>query len=505
MKIINLTCVSATFELLNNDVYYSNNSFDVFLNDAKIYKDINTNVFTIYNLLPNTSYIVKVNNKEISFVTKNASNVVDIYPDNKEDSTKEIQNIIDLASDNSLININEGTYNITSLFLKDNITINLKKGAILKANTNPDEYKEFTDSFILKNGETAVLGTYEGLPHNRLKTSIINGIEVANVDLVGQGVIDGQAQLSSWWINYKEKPYARPHLLFLNRCSNMNVVGLKFMNSPQWTIHPFFSKNIHFYNLDIENPKISPNTDGLNPQCCNEIDIIGVHFSVGDDCIAIKSGKMDLANIYKTPCENITIRNCLMQYGHGGIVLGSENSGGIKNLTCERCFFDHTDRGLRIKTRRGRGKLAIIDNVVFNNIVMDHVLSPLVINMFYYCDPDGKTEYVWTKEKLPIDDRTPYMGKFTFNNIKATNCEYCVGYFYGLPELPIQQININNSSFSFLKNAKEGEPAMMSFAEKCHKRGLIYYNVKEININNLEVVGYEGELHEVHNNEIFNK
>ena len=135
------------------------------------------------------------------------------------------------------------------------------------------------------------------------------------------------------------------------------------MNSPAWTIHPYFSKNVRFLDLYIKNHKYSHNTDGCDPESCDGVDIIGVRFSVGDDCIAIKAGKIYMGMKYQTPCKNLTIRNCYMKDGHGGVVLGSEMSGGIKDLTVERCIFEGTDRGLRIKTRRGRGKYAIIDGV----------------------------------------------------------------------------------------------------------------------------------------------
>ena len=94
-------------------------------------------------------------------------------------------------------------------------------------------------------------------------------------------------------------------------------------------------------------------------------------------------------------------------------------SGGVKDLTVSQCVFSHTDRGLRIKTRRGRGKDAVIDGVTFENIKMDNVITPLVINMYYFCDPDGKTEYVWSRDpKTPVDDGTPYLGKFLFRDIE---------------------------------------------------------------------------------------
>lgn len=101
-----------------------------------------------------------------------------------------------------------------------------------------------------------------------------------------------------------------------------------------------------------------------------------------------------------------------MENGHGAVTLGSEMAGGVVNLTVEDCIFRHTDRGLRIKTRRGRGKDAILSNIIFRNLTLDHVMTPLVVNCFYFCDPDGKTTYVQSRDVYPVDDRTPQVKKW---------------------------------------------------------------------------------------------
>ena len=505
MKVLYVSSVSATLELVNQDIYYSSKEYDVILNGQKVLSNVKTNVFSLYNLNPNTNYKVVVNGKEIEFKTLSVSEVIttkNIDNSGKSDVTNKLQQLIDNAKENALINVLPGTYLITSLVLKSNITLHLLKDALLTCSTKEEDYKEIEGEVILEDGSVKQIGTWEGDP-KVMKLSILSAFDSENIHVVGQGEVDGNAQLSTWWIDHKKKPYARPHMIYLNNCNHVCVQGIHLKNSPQWTVHPYFSKDVNFYDFKITNPKISPNTDGINPQCCDGVNIIGIHFSVGDDCIAIKSGKIYIGKKYKTPSQNITIRNCLMQFGHGAIVLGSEMSGGVKNLKVERCYFDHTDRGLRIKTRRGRGNTAVIDGVEFNNIYMDNVLTPLVINMFYFCDPDGKTEYVWSKEKLPVDDRTPYLGKFTFNNIKAINCEVCSGYFYGLPEMPIQQININDSEFTFKEDAKADTPAMMSFAEECLRRGFVFKNVKEINLKNVEVENQLGEKIDIEGNEVY--
>ena len=133
-----------------------------------------------------------------------------------------------------------------------------------------------------------------------------------------------------------------------------------------------------------------------------------------------------------------------MENGHGAVTVGSEMAGGVKNLVVEECRFYDTDRGLRIKTRRGRGKDAVLDQIIFRKIDMDQVMTPFVINCFYFCDPDGKTEFVQSREKMPVDDGTPAILRLDFEDIKAQNCHVAAAYFDGLPEQKIEQIIMKN-------------------------------------------------------------
>ena len=159
-----------------------------------------------------------------------------------------------------------------------------------------------------------------------------------------------------------------------------------------------------------------------------------------------------------------------------------------------QCRFHATDRGLRIKTRRGRGKLSVITGVRFDNIRMDQVLTPIVINMWYNCcDPDRYTEYVWSREHLPIDERTPHLGSFHFSNMVCTGAEVAACYIDGLPESPIDKVEIENVSVSFNPEAKPGKPAMQNFAENRCRLGLYLDNIREVSIRNVTVSGAEGE------------
>ena len=183
-----------------------------------------------------------------------------------------------------------------------------------------------------------------------------------------------------------------------------------------------------------------------------------------------------------------------MEEGHGAITLGSEMAGGVVDLTVNRCVFNRTDRGLRIKTRRGRGKYAVIDGVLFENIVMNRVLTPIVINMWYNCcDPDRYTEYVWSREKLLVDERTPHLGASEFRDMYCEACEVAACYCDGLPEAPIDSIRLENITFTFAPDAKPDRPAMRNFMEKFCRSGMYFDNVRELTLKNVKVQGQEGD------------
>lgn len=310
---------------------------------------------------------------------------------------------------------------------------------------------------------------------------IITGIDVRDINLYGEGSINGCANHENWWKNEKVMVGAfRPRMLFLNHCENVNVRGLYFHDSPAWVIHPYFSDQLRFCDLLVENPKQSPNTDGLDPESCKNVEILGVHFSLGDDCIAVKSGKIYMGRKYKTPAENTHVCHCLMENGHGAVTVGSEIGAGVKNMLVEKCCFSHTDRGLRIKTRRGRGKDSVLDGITFRDIEMDHVMTPFTANAFYFCDPDGRTEYVQSRACYPVDERTPEMRKFCFENIKAENCHVAAAYFEGLPESKIESITMKNVEISFAKEAEMGVPIMSNGVEPCSKKGIYVHNVEKL-------------------------
>ncbi len=503
-KILMKTARSITFEMADGGLYYTTKPYQVFLNGTFV-KDMDLVVTSVFGLKPQTAYELEIKTPEgekvsslsfetdYEFVTLNVKDF-GAKGDGVSDDTKFIQAAILSCPKNSRVLVPAGTYRITSLFLKSDLQLELAKGAELMARTEREEFPMFP-SLIESYDETDEynLGTWEGNPLPMF-AGIITGVNVDNVVIYGEGTINGNSSKETWWKNPKVMVGAyRPRLFFINHCNNVTLQGVTFCNSPSWTLHPYFSNDLKFFNLTIQNPSDSPNTDGLDPESCKNIEIAGVKFSLGDDCIAIKSGKIYMGKKHKTPCENLHIYQCLMENGHGAVTIGSEMAGGVINLVVENCLFSHTDRGLRIKTRRGRGEDAIIDNVIFKNINMDHVMTPFVANSFYFCDPDGKTDYVQSREYMPVDDRTPHIKSLIFEDIDAKNCHVAAAHFDGLPEQKIDEVVMRNVKVSYTDNPICDVPAMSSGVEKCTLKGIFANNVKKLTLDNVNILGQQGD------------
>lgn len=500
------TARSAVIEIKDGGRHFTLRPYRIFVNGREE-KTTEHTITSLYGLQPDTMQLVEVYDGEtkageVSFKTDYEFVTLDVTRfgakgDGVQDDTHFIQAAIMACPADSRVYFPAGTYRITSLFLKSHIRIELAKGAELVADTDRTRFPVFP-GMIESYDETDEynLGTWEGNPLPMF-SGIICGIGVEDVVLYGEGVINGNASKENWWKNPKVMNIAfRPRLFFISGCQNITLQGLKFCNSPSWTLHPYFSNDLKFIGLRVENPADSPNTDGLDPESCRNVEILGVRFSLGDDCIAVKSGKIYMGRKHKTPSENLKIRQCLMENGHGAVTLGSEMAGGVVNLTVEDCIFRHTDRGLRIKTRRGRGKDAILSNIVFKNLTLDHVMTPLVVNAFYFCDPDGKTSYVQSREPYPVDERTPSIKKLIFENMECTNCHVAAGYFDGLPEQKIEEIVMKNVSVSYAENPKCDVPAMSEGVEKSSKRGFFARNVAKLTLENVNITGQTGEAYE---------
>jgi polygalacturonase len=266
-------------------------------------------------------------------------------------------------------------------------------------------------------------------------------------------------------------------------------------------VHPYYCEDISFLNLYINNPSDSPNTDGLDPESCKNVLVLGTVISVGDDCMAIKSGKYYMSLKHHKVTEDVYIRNCRFERGHGSVTVGSEAAGGVRNVRVSKCVFDGTDRGLRIKTRRGRGERSVLDDILFENIIMDGVHMPFTVNMFYFCDPDGHSDYVQNQNPAPVDEMTPSIGTIAGRNIDCKGVSACMLCGVGLPESPIGRLSFENITLKFLP---EGErvperPVMMDNFDEMSGRSIYAKNVRELVLKNVKIAGSADDAPELIN------
>jgi polygalacturonase len=211
---------------------------------------------------------------------------------------------------------------------------------------------------------------------------------------------------------------------------------------------------------------------------------------VGDDCVTIKSGTEEDGRANLRACENLTITNCTMLHGHGGVVMGSEMSGGVRNVAISNCIFSGTDRGIRLKSRRGRGNA--IEDLRVDNIVMDDVLCPMSINLFYECGAEGSSR-VTDQSAHPVDDGTPRFRRLRFSNILARRVKYAAGYVLGLPEMAVEDVTFDNISvYLDPDNTKGGAPVMAPNIPDMCRAGIIVKNGRNIKLRRIDVLDQKG-------------
>ena len=500
IKLLFISSTSSCFEWQNDLAYYKGETYTIYLDGEPVYTG-DTNVFSLFDLKPGHTYELTSDkwSGALSFTTREESACVNVRDfgakgDGVTDDTAACQSAINCLPNGARLYFPEGTYLVAPLCLKSHMTLELAKNATLLGSANKADYPVIPGiTTDMVTNEDLHFGVWEGVAIP-MHQSLLFAEYAEDISIVGRGVVDGNAEPAGWWIDVMNYTVARPRLLFFNRCDGVHVHGVLAKNSPSWQLHPYFSKNIDFLDLDIQAPKDSPNTDAIDPEACDGVNILGCRFSVGDDCIAIKSGKIDIGRTFKKPANRHVITNCLMEFGHGAVTLGSEMAGGVTNLTVNRCIFNKTERGLRIKTRRGRGKDAVIDGILFENIKMDGVITPIVMNMCYNCcDPDRHSEYVWSREPHPVDERTPYLGEFTFRNMECINCEAAAVFCDGLPEQKIREITVENIKFTYAEDAKPFKCASQDYLEPYCKVGMYFNNIGTLNIRNVTVEGAEGD------------
>lgn len=379
--------------------------------------------------------------------------------DGKTLNTKAIAKAIDKLSEQGggSLYFPSGTYLTGPIMLKSNITLDLDAGAVLSFSDDFDLYMPYVEM------------RYEGVVMKSFHP-LIYAYEAENISIKGRGTLEGNGRAwweetwrlevafykgelknaaptkyqQAWldanpgfsiepqsdWKNTLARHWFRPPFIQLYKCKNILIEGVHIQNSPFWTVNPEFCDNLTIQGLTIENPD-SPNTDGINPESCTNVHISNCHISVGDDCITIKSGRDLQGRQYAAPCENITITNCTMLSGHGGVVIGSEMSGDVRKITISNCVFDGTDRGIRLKSTRGRG--GIVEEIRVSNIVMKNIQKEaIILNLFYSNVPQE-----------PVTERTPIFRNIHISGMTGSEVK-SAGSILGIPEMPISNISIED-------------------------------------------------------------
>lgn len=368
--------------------------------------------------------------------------------------------------------------------LKSNVNLHLKKNALLQFTKDFSQYK-------------LVAGNWEGLAQMR-NQSPLSATNAENIAVTGFGIVDGNGDAwrmvkkgkltetqweklaasggllsddkKTWYPSEKSlkgsklknpgeitpdktpefyesvKDFLRPNLLVFTKCKKILLEGVTFQNSPAWCLHPLMCEDLTVRNVYAKNPWYAQNGDGIDVESCKNVLIEGSTFDVGDDGICIKSGRDEAGRKRGMPTENLISRNNIVYHAHGGFVIGSEMSGGARNLYVENCTFIGTDIGLRFKTTRGRG--GIVENVYVKNITMKDIVAEAILFDMYYEAKDpvvlaGEKRKPPKVESLPVTEATPQFRNFYIKNVVCNGADKAI-FVRGLPEMNVKNIAMKN-------------------------------------------------------------
>ena len=344
--------------------------------------------------------------------------------------------------------------------LKSNVNLHLKENAVIKFGTEPNYYLP------------VVLTRFEGIEYYNY-SPLIRAYEQENIAVTGKGILDGQANNDNWWrwsgskndgwekgmpsqldstsvpllrkMNqnnvsvekriFGKNHYQRPNFIQPLKCKNVLISGVTFLDSPMWFIHPVECENIIIKGVTVIGD--GPNNDGCNPESSKDVLIEDCYFKTGDDCIAIKSGRNNDGRRIAKPSENIIIKNCKMEDGHGGVVIGSEISGGCRNVFVEDCKMDspHLLRAIRIKTNKHRG--GVIENIYVRNITIGEVSEAVLkINLKYDSSNEGQG-----------GDFLPIVKNVFLSDVTSEKSKYGI-FVEGHEKSKIKNITLKNCSFN---------------------------------------------------------
>lgn len=409
-----------------------------------------------------------------------------------------------------------GVWYTGPIVFKSNIELHLEKGALILFTADKSAYPLCSTSF-------------EGLETYRSQ-SPISGSKLNNIAITGLGAINGSGDAwrpvkrskvtneqwndflrsggvlkdaNTWFpsanalkgdsLTAKKKDltideyemikdYLRPVMVSFIGCKNVLLEGVLFENSPSWNIHPLMCENLIVDGIFVRNPSYSQNGDGLDIESCKNVIVVNSTLDVGDDAICIKSGKDEQGRIRNRPTENVIVDNCRVFKGHGGFVVGSEMSGGVKNISVSNCQFMGTNIGLRFKSARGRG--GVVENIYISNINMfDIFYEPLLFDLYYFT---RKAEGF-----IPaVDETTPVFRNIYIRDIVSRNSNRAM-FFNGLPEMNIANINIENAFITSRLGAElsEAENIKLKNVTVIPSEGasLILNNVKGVEVVDFSV------------------
>jgi len=414
---------------------------------------------------------------------------------------------------------------------KSNINLHLEDGSLILFSKDVDDYPLIKTSF-------------EGL-HTVRCISPINAFEVENIAITGNGIIDGngdawrpvkkgkmtsgqwQKLLNSggalsadgnrWFPSESSKKgyesstnfnvpdliddtelesvkdFLRPVMVSISTSKRILLDGPTFQNSPAWNIHPLKSEDIIIRNLNVRNPWYSQNGDGLDLDSCKNVLIYNNTFDVGDDAICFKSGKNEDGRKLGMPTQNVIVKNNTVYHAHGGFIVGSEMSGGVKNVHVSNCTFIGTDVGLRFKSTRGRGGL--VENIYISNINMTKIPAEAIrFNLFYggespmLDEGDKSIEEKRDQVLVEVNEETPSFRNIFMKNIRVSNSEKAA-FFMGLPEMSLKNVSLENAVFETKKGitAIDVDGLTLSNVEviASNDNALIIYNGKNVKVSNL--------------------
>ncbi len=289
------------------------------------------------------------------------------------------------------------------------------------------------------------------------------------------------------------KDFLRPNMVRISNSKNILIEGVTFNNSPAWTTHIVTSEQITIKGLVVKNPWYGTNTDALDLESCKNILMEDCVFDTGDDGITIKSGRDEDGRKRGMPTQDMIVNNCTVYHAHGGFVIGSEMSGGARNLYVGNCTFIGTDIGLRFKTTRGRG--GIVENIYASNIVMKDIVAEAILFDMYYMAKDpvvlaGEKREPPVVETLPVSEATPQFQHFFFNNISCNGASKAI-FVRGIPEMHVKDIQMNNVFIQSNEGIDIQEATGIQLnnitVHATNKNSLIY----ALNSNDIKIKGFD--------------